>query len=59
MQRLRLRFGGEEEVKFISHLDVLRFGERAFRRAKIPLRLFEKCSARLCWVPAKIADFCG
>jgi len=37
MQRLRLRFGRGEEVKFISHLDVLRFWERAFRRAGIPL----------------------
>ena len=37
MQRLRLRFGRGEEVKFISHLDVVRFWERAFRRAQIPL----------------------
>jgi radical SAM-linked protein len=37
MQRLRLNFGRGEEVKFISHLDVVRFWERAFRRAGIPL----------------------
>lgn len=37
MQRLRLRFGRGEEVKFISHLDVVRFWERALRRAGIPL----------------------
>jgi len=37
MQRLRLRFGRGDEVKFISHLDVVRFWERAFRRARIPL----------------------
>lgn len=37
MQRLRLRFGRGEEVKFISHLDIVRVWERAFRRAKIPL----------------------
>lgn len=37
MQRLRLSFGRGEEVKFISHLDVMRFWERAFRRAQIPL----------------------
>jgi len=37
VQRLRLNFGRGEEVKFISHLDVLRFWERAFRRARIPL----------------------
>ena len=37
MQRLRARFGRGEEVKFISHLDIMRFWERAFRRAEIPL----------------------
>jgi radical SAM-linked protein len=37
MQRLRLRFGRGEEVKFISHLDIMRFWERAFRRAEILL----------------------
>lgn len=37
MQRLRLRFGRGEEVKYIAHLDIVRFWERAFRRAGIPL----------------------
>ena len=37
MQRLRLRFGRGEEVKFIAHLDVMRFWERALRRAGISL----------------------
>ena len=37
MQRLRVRFGRGEEVKFIAHLDIMRFWERAFRRAEIPL----------------------
>ena len=37
MQRLRVRFGRGEQVKFISHLDIMRFWERAFRRAEIPL----------------------
>jgi radical SAM-linked protein len=37
MQRLRVKFGRGEEVKYISHLDVVRFWERAFRRAGIPL----------------------
>jgi len=37
MQRLRVRFGRGEQVKFISHLDTMRFWERAFRRAEIPL----------------------
>lgn len=37
MQRLRLRFGRGEEIKFISHLDVVRSWERILRRAKIPV----------------------
>jgi radical SAM-linked protein len=37
MQRLRLKFGRGEEVKFISHLDMMRFWERVLRRARIPL----------------------
>ena len=37
MQRLRLKFGRGEEVKFISHLDVVRFWERVFRRGEIPV----------------------
>ena len=37
MQRLRLKFGRGEEVQFISHLDVVRYWERAFRRAELPL----------------------
>jgi radical SAM-linked protein len=41
MQRLRVRFGRGEEVKFISHLDIMRFWERAFRRARIPLAYSE------------------
>jgi radical SAM-linked protein len=41
MQRLRVRFGRGQEVKFISHLDIMRFWERAFRRARIPLAYSE------------------
>ena len=37
MQRLRLRFGRAEELKYISHADVIRTWERSFRRAGIPL----------------------
>ena len=37
MQRLRSRFRRGEEIKFISHLDIMRLWERAFRRANIPL----------------------
>ena len=37
MQRLRLRFGRAEELKYISHPDVIRAWERSFRRVSIPL----------------------
>ena len=41
MQRLRIRFSRGEEIKFISHLDIMRLWERAFRRAQIPLAYSE------------------
>jgi radical SAM-linked protein len=41
MQRLRIRFSRGEEIKFISHLDVMRLWERALRRAQIPLAYSE------------------
>lgn len=37
MQRLRIRFSRGEEIKFISHLDIIRLWERALRRAQIVL----------------------
>jgi len=37
MQRLRVRFNRGEEVKFISHLDIMRLWQRALRRAGIAL----------------------
>ncbi|MBN1855473.1 MAG: DUF2344 domain-containing protein [Dehalococcoidia bacterium] len=37
MQRLRLRFGRGVDVRFISHLDMMRCWERVFRRADIPI----------------------
>jgi radical SAM-linked protein len=37
MQRLRIRFRRGAELKFISHLDVMRLWIRALRRARIPL----------------------
>ena len=37
MQRLRIKFGRGEEVKFISHLDLMRLWERALRRAANPM----------------------
>jgi len=36
MQRLRVRFGRGEGVKFISHLDIMRLWQRALLRAGIP-----------------------
>ncbi|MFC2059144.1 TIGR03936 family radical SAM-associated protein [Chloroflexota bacterium] len=37
MQRLRLTFSRGDEVKYISHLDLMRLWERALRRADLPL----------------------
>ncbi|HLB29125.1 MAG TPA: TIGR03936 family radical SAM-associated protein [Dehalococcoidia bacterium] len=36
-QRLRVTFTREEPVRYISHLDLMRFWERALRRADLPL----------------------
>lgn len=41
MQRLRVKFSRGEEVKFISHLDIMRLWQRAFIRANIPLAYSE------------------
>ncbi len=41
MQRLRIRFNRSEELKFISHLDIIRLWERALRRAHIALTYSE------------------
>lgn len=37
MQRLRVTFARGEATKYITHLDMMRFFERAFRRARLPL----------------------
>jgi len=37
MQRLRITFGRGEQVKYITHLDLIRLWERIFRRAGLPL----------------------
>lgn len=37
MQRLRLTFSREEQLKYISHLDLMRLWQRALRRAGMPL----------------------
>ena len=41
MQRLRVRFRRGDEVKFISHLDLMRLWTRALTRAGIPLSYSE------------------
>jgi radical SAM-linked protein len=41
MQRLRIRFSRGEELKFISHLDIMRLWQRALQRAEIPLAYSE------------------
>ena len=41
MYRLRIRFSRGPRLKFISHLDLMRLWERAFRRAGIPLAYSE------------------
>ena len=46
MQRLRIKFNRGEEVKFISHLDIMRLWERALRRARIKLAYSEGFNPR-------------
>lgn len=41
MQRLRVRFSRGQELKFISHLDIMRLWQRAFNRAGMPLAYSE------------------
>jgi radical SAM-linked protein len=41
MQRLRLKFSRGEELKFLSHLDLMRLWERSLRRAGLPLAYSE------------------
>jgi radical SAM-linked protein len=41
MQRLRIRFYRGEEIKFISHLDLMRLWQRALNRAGLPLAYSE------------------
>jgi radical SAM-linked protein len=41
VQRLRIRFSRGEEVKYISHLDLMRLWQRALQRAGIPLAYSE------------------
>jgi len=46
MQRLRIRFSRGEEVKFISHLDIMRLWQRALHRAGMPLAYSEGFNPR-------------
>ncbi len=41
MQRLRIKLSRGEEIKFISHLDIMRLWARALHRARIPLAFSE------------------
>ena len=41
MQRLRIRFCRGQEIKFISHLDIMRLWQRAIHRAGIALAYSE------------------
>jgi len=41
MQRLRIRFCRGVEIKFISHLDIIRLWQRALHRGEIPLAYSE------------------
>jgi radical SAM-linked protein len=41
MQRLRIRFTREDEIKFISHLDIMRLWERVLTRAGIRITYSE------------------
>jgi radical SAM-linked protein len=41
MHRLRLKFGRGPQLKFLSHLDLMRLWERVFRRASVELAYSE------------------
>ena len=41
VQRLRVTFARGDELKFITHLDMMRFWERTLRRARIPMAYSE------------------
>jgi radical SAM-linked protein len=40
-QRLRVTFGRGDDMKYVTHLDMMRFWERALRRAGVPLSYSE------------------
>src|SRR6059058_4355063 len=41
VQRLRVRYARGPEVRYVSHLDMMRFWERALRRAHVPVAYSE------------------
>ena len=41
VQRIRITFARSDDMKFITHLDMMRFWERALRRANIPIAYSE------------------
>lgn len=41
LARYRLQYGRDKDLIYVSHLDLMRFWERAFRRARIPLAYTE------------------
>lgn len=41
VQRLRITFARGDEMKYITHLDMMRFWERALRRAGLPVAYSE------------------
>lgn len=41
MQRLRVKFSRNDDIKFLSHLDLMRLWERVFRRAGLSLTYSE------------------
>jgi len=45
-QRLRIKFSRGQELKYISHLDLMRLWERALRRANIPMAYSEGFNPR-------------
>ncbi len=55
MFRLRVRFSRGEELKFISHLDIIRLWLRAMRRAGIPLEYTEGFSPPSAHFPGSAA----
>jgi len=61
MQRLRVRFSRGEDVKYISHLDLIRVWQRALNRAGIPLtysRGFNPLTRKLIGEKLSICGLC-